>query len=112
VSALAFNPDGSILASGGADRKVRLWDLERPDNLPVILDGPERWILSLAFSPDGETLAAGDGNKSIYLWPVRSERIADIICEHVSRTDRNLTVEEWATYIGSAIPKQETCNGQ
>jgi WD40 repeat protein len=60
VNALAFSPDGTLLASGGDDGQTILWD---PLGVGRIAEynwevGP---IRSLAFAPDGLTLAvAGD----------------------------------------------------
>lgn len=71
VMAIAFRPDGEVLATGSQDGSVVLW--ERNANLPLLqplLQDSTNEVYSLAFSPDGELLAAGTQNGSIYLWDV------------------------------------------
>ncbi len=71
---LAFSPDASILAGGGADGSVRFWDVESGR----YRDAPEKHrgrVLAMAFSPDGATLATTGGeDKRIRLWSVDSAR--------------------------------------
>jgi WD40 repeat protein len=69
VEALDFSPDGKLLAAGGGDQVLRLWDLESspqgPKQEPV-----QEYIRALEFSPDGSRVAVGLGNNSVLLMTV------------------------------------------
>ncbi|MEV6714557.1 hypothetical protein AB0M48_21265 [Lentzea sp. NPDC051208] len=83
---IAFSPTG-LLATGGDNGGVRIWDASDPRN-PVLLGVAPGHIFSvhtLAFSPDGRFLATGGGDKTTRIWDVsdpRDIRLAAAITGH------------------------------
>ena len=62
VQALAYSPQRLLLASGGADKTVRVWNLDTLD-LKRAYRGPRDFVTSVAFSPNGKLLAAGGARR-------------------------------------------------
>ncbi|KAK3346887.1 hypothetical protein B0T25DRAFT_462128 [Lasiosphaeria hispida] len=67
VMAVVFSPDGKTLASGSADKTIRLWDMATGTHQQT-LEGHSDYVWAVAFSPDGKTLASGSADKTIRLW--------------------------------------------
>lgn len=65
VSTAAYS-QGGVLASGGEDGKVVIWDLTTRQPAKI-LSGEERLILSVAWSPNGQ-LASGGVDQLVSLW--------------------------------------------
>lgn len=67
VVCVAFDRGGLLLASGGADGEVRVWDAA--DGKPVAtFKGHAGPVLALAFGPDGKTLYSGSADRTVRTW--------------------------------------------
>ncbi|MHA2142273.1 MAG: WD40 repeat domain-containing protein [Candidatus Thorarchaeota archaeon] len=66
-TSIAFNPQGDVVATGGVDRTVKLWDIRTGDLLAKLV-GHTYPVLTLAFSPDGSRLVSGSGDTTLRIW--------------------------------------------
>ena len=83
VFSLAFNDQGTLLASGGGDKSIRLWDVNPVSpsfgKELVELQRHSDWVDSLVFSPDGVVLiSASDRDGTIRIWEAGPESKIDI----------------------------------
>ncbi|MDH4176701.1 MAG: hypothetical protein OEV72_03905, partial [Thermoleophilia bacterium] len=68
--AVAFSPDGRLLASPRDNGSVAIWDAHTGGLVREIEPNVGAAVLALAFSPDGGTLAVSGGDSFASLWDV------------------------------------------
>jgi WD40 repeat protein len=104
VTGVAFNKQGTILATSGFDGTVRLWDLEfgemqtDPNSSEAlsILTDQSLPLEGVDFSPDGRyVVSAGEDG----LLRVFAVSIEDLMALARSRLSRGFTEDECQTYL-------------
>ena len=74
VKTLDFSPDGRIMASGGSDKIITLWDVASRQPLGSPLTGHADAVSCVAFSPDSKILATASYDNTILLWDLASRK--------------------------------------
>lgn len=80
VDALAFSPDGKLLASGSRDKTVKLWDVTTGKLKYSKKCGSA--VDSVVFSSDGTRLVAGSKDSQIRIWDVPTGKLARTLDIH------------------------------
>jgi len=83
VTALAFSPDGQILASGSADTSIIFWDVET-GKIEWSSIGHWATVTSMVFNPDGRSMLSGGRDNKIRTWRVPGGQSTAIFEGHLS----------------------------
>lgn len=74
VGAVAFSPDGLILASGSKDKTIQIWDLATGKSLRTF-QGDSSTVWSVAFDSNGSRLVTGTGFWRVMLWDLKTGQL-------------------------------------
>ncbi|MHC4970919.1 MAG: protein kinase domain-containing protein [Planctomycetota bacterium] len=78
VTAVAFSPDGTRIASGSEDKSLRIWDSATGEEL-FALPGLSDSVTALAFSPRGDRVAAASTDMLVRVWDANMVRLLDTL---------------------------------
>ncbi len=88
IQVLAIGPKPALVAAGGLDGSVRLWDVDARRKLASFRTamhqraGHEALVTALAFSPDGAFLASGHVDGNIHLWSLDTGQEVPVRARH------------------------------
>ncbi len=70
ILAIAYSPDGQMLAASDSNGEIRLWSVVDHQCL-LTLSGHTNWVRAIEFSPDGQYLASSSDDQTIALWDLQ-----------------------------------------
>ncbi|MBN1966758.1 MAG: hypothetical protein JW910_19045, partial [Anaerolineae bacterium] len=73
VRAIAYRPDGPLLAAGGADHAITLWNTITGQQVGAPLTEHSDVVNSVAFSPHGALLASASHDQTVRLWTLTED---------------------------------------
>jgi WD40 repeat protein len=115
TSALAFSPDGKVLAWSAyvlkdnklAAVEVRRHDLTSGSDLPALSSRVSKYPLScIAFSPDGRALAGAEHQGQIVLWDTASAKVRRIIKQEETRRITSLAFAPDGRTLAAALAER------
>jgi WD40 repeat protein len=78
ILCIAYSPDGAMLASGGHDRTICVWDVRTGKTRATLL-GHTDDVNSVAFSPDARLLASGSLDSTIRILRVAPTPATELV---------------------------------
>ncbi|MCA9931569.1 MAG: hypothetical protein KC419_23955, partial [Anaerolineales bacterium] len=96
VLGVAYNADGTQLATSSADKSVKLWDPNTGQSLRTYL-GHTSTVFAVTFSPDGAFLATASADRTAQL--NRLDNVEVLFQRGMTLRERGLTETECAQFL-------------
>ncbi len=106
ISALAFSPDGSVLAYRGKGNSIHTWSVAAAKEIGAFA-GHDGSIVALAFTPDGKRLVTGSRDATMLVWDVTrlqgkpGPAISDLPAQELAELWNDLLHDDAAKAFGS-----------
>lgn len=84
VLCLNRSEDGTVLISGGSDKKVKLYDIDKKI-ITATLSEFSSSVWAVVISKNNKYFAAGDGNSIITVWDFNTKQVTNILTGHTKR---------------------------
>jgi eukaryotic-like serine/threonine-protein kinase len=117
IRSVSLSEDERVLASGGADNTIKIWDVT-VGKLLQTLQGHSAPVWSVALSRDGKTLISGSQDNTIKIWDVQTGTVRHTLTEHtdivysvalspdgktIASGSQDFTVKIWNAETGELI---------
>jgi hypothetical protein len=114
VNDIRFNTVYKQMATASNDKTLKIFNITDITDLtipPISLSDNEGFVLVMQFNPDGQLIVSGtyEGTNNLVGRPSHVDNLVSDICTLVTR---NMTQEEWNTYVATDIPLEPTCATQ
>ncbi len=102
IRSLSFSPDSNILASGSADKNIKLWDLQGHEL--QTLKGHDEAVRSVSFSPDGKNLLSASLDCTVRLWEINN-RVQQLWDGHSAAVRTVAISPDGQTFVSGSLDK-------
>ena len=81
VYSITYSPDGNYLASGSADKTIKIWDVASGKCI-LTIPSDSGTVYTVAYSPDGKILASGGYDGSVKFWDLSTGKCMRTMVGH------------------------------
>ena len=94
-----FSPSGRYLASGGADKQSRVWDVATGQTLNILAGG-DNWVRDVAFSLDESLLIVAGADGKIRVYYLEPDKLLEVAQARITRW---FTAEECREFLNLEV---------
>ena len=102
IKSVTFSPNGKILASGGSDSRVKLWNAEN-GRLLFTREGHLSEVTNISFRPDGKILASSSDEGNVRVWNLENGLEISTLEGHLGRVTSVMFSPDGKTLASAGI---------